>query len=127
MRDTLNSIYVSNIYYVNTLALLFTNLTISLNNISRLSHDCNTKFLESFGVSTIPLIPFTLQVVSPSVGRIWGNVPDLGSPADVGGQPRKPVANHPIPCESYGGFRLFKIFASDFNTMSMHRQFCTCT
>ena len=34
--------------------------------------------------------------------------------------------NCPLPCESYGSFKLFKISASDFGTVSMHRSFCAC-
>ena len=67
------------------------------------------------------------QVVSfPAVGRIWRNVPVLGSPSEVTMQPCKSVANRPLPCESYGHFKLLKISESDFDTLSMRRQFHAC-
>ena len=31
--------------------------------------------------------------------------------------------NRPLPCTFYGGFRQFKISASDFGTVSMRKQF----
>ena len=61
----------------------------------------------------VPYTPFTLQAVSPAVGHVW--------------RPSKSVSNCPLPCESYGSFKLFKISASDFSTMSIRRQFRLCT
>ena len=40
-------------------------------------------------------------------------------------QPCESVANRPLHCESYETFKLFKISASDIDTVSMHRSFCT--
>ena len=34
--------------------------------------------------------------------------------------------NRPIPCESYRSFKLFKISASDFDTVSMCRRLSAC-
>ena len=39
----------------------------------------------------------------------------------------KSVANCPLPCTSYGSFKLFKISTSDFRTVGMHRQKRACT
>ena len=58
--------------------------------------------------------------------RVRGNIPVLGSPSEVCVQPCKSVVNSPLPCESYGSFKRFKISASDFDSVSMHRRFCTC-
>ena len=33
---------------------------------------------------------------------------------------------HPSPWVSYGGFKIFKISASDFSTVGMRRRFLTC-
>ena len=60
---------------------------------------------------------FTLQVVLPAV---------LGSPSGVSMQPCESVANRPSPCKSCVSFKLFKIYVSEFDTMSMCRQFRTC-
>ena len=32
----------------------------------------------------------------------------------------------PLPWALYGSFKIFKISASDFGTMTMHRGFCAC-
>ena len=70
--------------------------------------------------------PFTLQAVSPVVGHAWGNVPVLGSLSDVCRRPCESVANCPLPCESYGRFKLLKISASDFSIISMYKRFHAC-
>ena len=54
-------------------------------------------------------------------------VPVLGSPSDISMQPCESVASCPLSCEFYGRFKPFKIFVSDFDIMSMHRQFCPGT
>ena len=69
---------------------------------------------------------FTSQAVSPGVGRIWGNVPVLGSPSEICVRPCESEAKCPLPCESYGSFKLFKISASDFDTVSLCRRFRAC-
>ena len=51
-----------------------------------------------------------------------GNVPVIGSPCGVSIQPCESVANRPLPCESHGSFKLFKISASDFGTVTEHAQ-----
>ena len=33
----------------------------------------------------------------------------------------------PLPCASYGSFKMFKISASDFRTVGMHRRKQACT
>ena len=37
------------------------------------------------------------------------------------------VAKHPLPCASYRRFKMFKISASEFGTVSRHRQMWACT
>ena len=61
-------------------------------------------------------VPCTLQVVLPTVGCVWGNVPVLGSPSDIRRRPCESVTNRPLPCESYGSSKLFKISTSDFSS-----------
>ena len=70
--------------------------------------------------------PFTLQVVSPMVTSIWGNVPVLGSLSDVCRRPCETVVNCQLPWESYESFRLFKISTSDFGTVGIGRRFGVC-
>ena len=36
------------------------------------------------------------------------------------------VVNHKLPCVSYGNFKMFKISASEFGTLSMRRQVRAC-
>ena len=76
--------------------------------------------------SLICYTTFTLHAVSPAVGRVWWNLPVLGPPSDIRMRPFGSVANRPLPCESYGSFRLFKISSSDFCTVGMRRRFCAC-
>ena len=64
--------------------------------------------------------PSDLPALSPTVGRVWGNVSVLGSPFKVHVRPCESLANRPLPWESYG---LLKISASDFDTVSMCRRF----
>ena len=40
-------------------------------------------------------------------------------------QPCESVVNHPLPCAFYASFQKFQISASDFGTVTMHRQFRT--
>ena len=72
------------------------------------------------------LYPFILQMVSPAVTRVWGNVPVLESPFDVCTQPCESVVNRPLPCVSYQSFKIYEISAYDFGTMSMRRRFHAC-
>ena len=57
---------------------------------------------------------------------VWRNVPVLGSPSDIRLQTFEPVVNCPLPCTSYGNFKMFKISTSEFGTISMHRWFRAC-
>ena len=57
------------------------------------------------------------------VTHVWRNEPVLGSLPDVRRHPWESLANRPLPCESNGSFRFFKISTSDFGTLGMRRQF----
>ena len=59
--------------------------------------------------SVIHNTPFKLQVVSPAVTRIWGNVPVLGSLPDIRMRPSESVVNRPLPCKSYQSFEIFEV------------------
>ena len=65
--------------------------------------------------------PFKLQLISPVVGP-FGEI----FPSDVCRRPCESVANRPLPCESYGSFKLFKISASEFSTVGMCMRFHAC-
>ena len=60
----------------------------------------------------------------PQETCLWSNVPVLDSPSVVCMKPCESVAHRPLPCKSYQSFKIFEISASDFRTVSMHRQFC---
>ena len=80
---------------------------------------------EEMETGLIPVYtPFTLQAVSPTVIRVWGNLPVLGSLSVISMQPCESVVNQPLPCKSYGSFKWLKIFTSDFSTVDMLKQFC---
>ena len=51
---------------------------------------------------------FTLQAVRPVVIGVWRNAPC------------------PLPCTSYGNFKMFKISTSEFGTVRMRRRMSAC-
>ena len=55
----------------------------------------------------------TLQPISPVVIGIGQNAPVLQLPSKVRMAPCDTVAKRPLPCESHGYFRKFKISTSD--------------
>ena len=68
-----------------------------------------------------PLI-FTYECLNPVTKGVV-----LGLTSDVHVRPFASVMNRLLPCKSYGSFKLFKISASDFNTVGMRRRFYACT
>ena len=59
-----------------------------------------------------------MQAVSVVIG-VGQNAPVL--PSKVHMQLCNMVAIHPLPCAAYGSFKIFKISATEFGTMSIPR------
>ena len=78
-------------------------------------------FCEKFPLTVYLLIPHFTRC-RPHLGK----APVLGSASEVPVRPCESVVNGPLPCESYGSFKLFTISASDFDTVSVRRRFRTC-
>ena len=69
----------------------------------------------------------TLKVVFPTIFGIWKNTPVLRLSSEIRMRPCDTVAKHPLPCASYGSFKMFNTSASEFGTVSMYRQIRACT
>ena len=54
------------------------------------------------------------------------NAPVLQLLSQIGMQPCDTVAKRPLPCTSYGSFKMFKISASEFRTVGMCRRMRAC-
>ena len=66
--------------------------------------------------------PFTLDAVSPTAIGIWQKAPVHQLLSKVCMQPCDTVGKHSLPCASYGSFKMIKMSASEFGTLTIRRR-----
>ena len=106
-----------------TLSLSILYQVMKTNKTRQLNETCQflTSPLDINPISCVPYIPVTLQMEQPIVIFIRRYSPVLQLPSEVRMWPCDTVAKCPLPCTFYQSFKMFKISASEFGTVSMRR------